>query len=108
MKTLTLLAVFAALAIQGAETPKTPTIQTSRFWRLVAQAQNLRLQANQTPAAKAADAADEAVKKEQDELAKACGDFVLGYDQNDKSPTFQDVICVPKPPPTTAETKREK
>lgn len=85
---------------------KAPAIDTSKIWRLVSEAQSLRMQASQTPQAKSADAADEAVKREQARLEAICGQsYALGYESDEHSPRFKDLVCMAKPP---AEAKKEK
>jgi len=86
------------------ESPVAPTINTAKFWRLVAKAQALRRMADETPQAKAAKDAEEELQKEQASLASACGpEFILGYNQE------QDVVCLPKPKETSAvPAKKEK
>lgn len=119
MKKLILLAAAAAISLLAAEAPKAdapPQISTAKFWRLVAQAQQARQQANATPQAKAADAADVEVQKEQERLSGACGpNHILGYQQDTKAENSGDIICVAKPPmpapPAAVETpaaKKEK
>jgi hypothetical protein len=118
---LTLLAALAALSLLAADTPKqeskkadapAPVIHTAKLWRLVAAAQSARAQANQTPQAKAADAADLEVQKEQERLAGICGaDFVLGMQEDAKAENAGDVICKKRPapqkvdPPASAKEK---
>lgn len=87
------------LAAFGGDKPL-PTLSTSRYWRLVAQAQAAKAVADQTPQAKAAQAADAAVQAEIQEMQKVCGgDNLLALDDDAKSPTYQDVICKAKPTP---------
>lgn len=79
-------------------TPAPPSLNTSKYWRLVVQAQAARTQANETPQAKAADAAQALVATEVSELAKVCGEgMVLTLDQDKNSKTADDVICIVKP-----------
>jgi len=99
-------ATFAQPAAKPADPPKSPVatappqLNTAKMWRLLARAQQLRQAANETPQAKEAAAADLEVQKEQQVLAQVCGvGWTLGIDQDAKSPTFQDVICVKAPPP---------
>lgn len=85
------------------KTPSGPQLQTGKLWRLVAKAQALRQAANETPQAKEAAAAEAEVQKEQQALALKCGtEFVLALDQDSKSPTFEDVVCRPRPKETTS------
>lgn len=127
---LLLLAALAATMIFGQSAavptgtihdPKTPTVgaptvagqslNTSKLWRLATKANNLRMQANQTQQAKAADAADAELQAETDKLTASCAaaGLVLGYDQDEKSATFQDVKCVAKvPPPPPVDAKPAK
>jgi len=61
---------------------------------------------DESPQGKAAKDADEAVSKEQERLVKLCGaDFSLGYDQAVSSPTYQELICVAKPPDKPVDPK---
>lgn len=79
-------------------TPAPPSLNTSKYWRLVAQAQAARTQANQTQQAKAADTAQALVEAEVAQLAAMCGDgMVLTLDQDRNSKSADDVICIVKP-----------
>lgn len=108
MKTLLLFALSAVAFSQDAKVaaPHTPvqatapTLNTSKYWRLVAQFQSAKQASDQTPQAKAAVAADSVVQAEIQELAKVCGDgFGLALDEDKDSKTFQDIICRKSPPP---------
>jgi len=117
---LTIIAAMAAFSVLAADLPKpapkaadpAPQIATAKFWRLVAAAQQARNQANQTPQAKAADAADLEVQREQEALSQKCGaNHILGYQQDAKAENAGDIICVLKPPPAAEakpEPKKEK
>jgi hypothetical protein len=85
--------------------PTAPKLNTARLWRLASTAQTLRMQANQTPQAKAADVADANVQAQQAVLQAQCTavGMVLGLDSDPKSPTADDVICKPAPPPPPAK-----
>lgn len=75
-----------------------PSIATAKLWRLVARAQALRMQANETKEAKEAKAAEEELQAEQVKLTNACGlAFTLGYQQDAKAENAGDLVCVPKP-----------
>jgi hypothetical protein len=107
-----ILAAAAALSLSAADAtpPKAdvpaPSISTAKFWRLVAQAQQARQQANATPQAKAADAADLEVQKEQERLSGLCGaSHILGYQQDAKAENAGDIICVKKPDPPASKEK---
>jgi hypothetical protein len=78
---------------------KPPTLNTTKYWRLESKRQAARTIANQTAEGKAAQAAEDAVNAEVQELIKTCGaDFVLMLDQDKNSKTEGDVICAVKPP----------
>lgn len=108
----TLLAAFAAMTMYGqtntaaaklpsSTTPATPTLDTSKLWRLANRAASLRVQSNQL--SKDADAADVEAKAESERLAGICAaaKMVLSYDERDHS-AAPDVVCVvPKPPTPT-------
>src|SRR5882672_2812966 len=91
-------------------TEKPPEINTAKLWRLASQSQALRQQANDTPQAKAATAAEEKVREEQNNLLVVCGPkYQLGYDKDPNSPKYQDLICVDRdPPPAAAATDVKK
>ncbi len=78
-----------------------PKLETAKLWRLLSRAQTLRVQLNQSPQGKEADAADAEVQKAQQELNAQCSavGMVLGFEQDAASPNFQDLKCVAAPPP---------
>lgn len=114
---ITILAALAAFTLMGqsasvaakpedspkipaaAPAPIVPVLQTAKFWRLFAQAQAARQQANETPQAKAAIVAEEEFKKEQNTLQVACGPTMqLAVQSDAKAENSGDVICQVKPP----------
>lgn len=110
-------AAFSQEAPVAAKPPKptTTTTQsapalpsTAKLWRLVAKTQALRQQADQTQQAKDAKVAEEELQAEQAKLQAVCGTgFVLGYDNDAKSSTYQDLTCQ-KAPEQTAKADPPK
>lgn len=107
------------VAAKPADAPKiatpnspAPKLETSKIWRLNSKALQLRKQADETPAAKEAVAAEKDVSDEQSRLAKVCTDagFVLGYQTDAKADNYQDLICIAKPPdpPASGTVQKEK
>lgn len=79
---------------------KPPEIGTAKLWRLVSKAQALRAQLDASEAGKAVKDAESELQAEQNALSAKCSaaGFVLGYDDDKASTTFQDVVCKVKPP----------
>jgi len=115
---LTVIAALAASMIYGQEhaaakpEPKgaavvAPTLSTAKLWRLLSKAQTLRQQLNDSPAGKETIAAEAAVQVEQKKLSDECVAIgkVLGFDQDEKSKSYQDLTCATAPPPPPTETK---
>ncbi len=97
--------------VSAPTTPTSQSLNTSKLWRLATKANNLRMQANQTQQAKAADAADAELQAETEKITSVCSaaGLILGYDQDEKSPTYQDVKCIAKPPaPPPVDAKPAK
>lgn len=124
---LTILAAFAAFALMAQDKPAAkpeaaknpvaapetpvavPTLQTAKFWRLFANAQAARQQANETPQAKAAIVAEEEFRKEQNTLQVVCGPKMeLGIQKDAKADNSGDLICQAKLTQAPIDTEQHK
>lgn len=79
--------------------PVAPAINSAKLWRLVSKTQALRTQLDASEAGRAVKEAEAELQAEQSRLAALCGPgFILDYDRDPKSTSFQDVICVKADP----------
>lgn len=83
----------------GVTNPPLPSLNSAKFWMLVAKIQSLRQQLEQTDAGKALKTAEDDMQKEQARLVGLCGQgSSLGYQQDAKADNAGDVVCLAKPP----------
>lgn len=88
--------------------PVAPAINSAKLWRLVSKTQAIRTQLESSELGRAVKEAEAELQAEQGRLAALCGPgFILDYERDPKSASFQDVVCSPKPKETSAATAPE-
>ena len=123
--TITAVLAFATVPLfsqtnsQVAAKPATPEIKTSvaapvvldtaKIWRLNSKALALRKQADETPQARAATAAEADVQAEYQALAQQCSSagLTLATETDPASPRKDDLVCKAQPP-AAKEPPKEK